>query len=120
MVQQLQCQHYLRLMQFNNNKSKKTTCLELLDRQFQGVDFVDTLDLIRKIKLYKYLVQKNNFKIAVLSITDEELNSIVEAKLNALKKVKATITTESSDKQTAVVKIKTNYVKITEVIAANF
>ncbi|WP_294404028.1 DUF5105 domain-containing protein [uncultured Clostridium sp.] len=58
---------------------------------------------------------KNNFKIAGLTITDEELNSIVDAELNALKKVQATITTESSDKQTAVVKIKTNYINITEV-----
>lgn len=58
---------------------------------------------------------KNNFKIAGLSISDEDLNRIVEAELNALSKVQATITTESSDKKTAVVKIKTNYVNITEV-----
>lgn len=58
---------------------------------------------------------KNNFKMAGLSITEEDLNAITEAQLNALKKVKATFTTESSDKQTAVVKIKTNYIKLTEV-----
>lgn len=57
---------------------------------------------------------RNNFKMAGLSITEENLDAITEAQLNALKKVKATITTESSDKQTAVVKIQTNYLKLTE------
>ena len=52
--------------------------------------------------------------MAGLSITEENLDAITEAQLNALKKVKATITTESSDKQTAVVKIQTNYLKLTE------
>lgn len=58
---------------------------------------------------------KNTFKMSGISIEDDDLDKIAEAQLNAMKKIKATITTESSDKQTAIVKIKTNYLKLTEV-----
>ena len=57
---------------------------------------------------------KNNFKMGGLSISDEDLDKIADAQLGSMSKIKATITTESSDKQTAVVKIKTNYIKLTE------
>lgn len=58
---------------------------------------------------------KNDFNMAGITIEDEDLDKIVEAELKAMNKIKATISNESSDKKTAVIKINTNYLKLTEV-----
>ncbi|MBE6070858.1 MAG: DUF5105 domain-containing protein [Clostridium butyricum] len=57
---------------------------------------------------------KNNFDIAGLKINDEQLDNVMQAQINALKKATCTVEPVSSDKETAVVKLKTTYVKITE------
>ena len=58
---------------------------------------------------------KNTFSVSGLKISDEQLNKVMQAQLDAMKKVTCTVEPVSSDKETAVVTLKTNYVSITEV-----
>ncbi|MDR5587784.1 MULTISPECIES: DUF5105 domain-containing protein [Clostridium] len=55
---------------------------------------------------------KNNLNSAGLSFTDDNINNIFEAQLNAQKRTTCTIEPVSSDAETAVVKIKTTHVDI--------
>ncbi|AOR23597.1 DUF5105 domain-containing protein [Clostridium taeniosporum] len=57
---------------------------------------------------------KNNLNAASLSFTDDQINSIYNAQINAQKKATCTVETVSSDKKTAVVKIKTTHVNTTQ------
>lgn len=57
---------------------------------------------------------KNNFDIAGLKINDEQLENVIQAQINALKKATCTVEPVLSDKETATVKLKTTYINITE------
>jgi hypothetical protein len=57
---------------------------------------------------------KEGFEQAGLSITDEQLDEIYKAQIEALRKLKPTIEVVSSDKEVSQVKISTTYVNIVE------
>lgn len=55
-----------------------------------------------------------NFTRGGLTVTNEELNEIYNAQVEALKKLTPTVTIESEDKDKTVVKLSTTYVNFTE------
>jgi len=57
---------------------------------------------------------KEGFEQAGLSITDEQLDEIYKAQIEALRKLKPTIEVVSSDKEVSKVKISTTYVNIVD------
>ena len=77
-----------------------------------GSDDVDTLK--EEIQTQLKTQTKNNFTASGLKITDEQLENVVNAQNEAMKKISCTVEPVSSDKQTAVVTLKTNYLNITE------
>ena len=77
-----------------------------------GSDDVDTLK--EEIQTQLKTQTKNNFTASGLKITDEQLENVVNAQKEAMKKISCTVEPVSSDKQTAVVTLKTNYLNITE------
>lgn len=77
-----------------------------------GSDDVDTLK--EEIQTQLKTQTKNNFTASGLKITDEQLENVINAQNEAMKKISCTVEPVSSDKQTAVVTLKTNYLNITE------
>lgn len=80
-----------------------------------GLSDDEAKQLVDTMKSAVVTSTKNNFKMNGLDISDDEAKQIVDAQYEAMKKLKATITVKSSDKQTSVVNISTTYLNLTDI-----